>query len=724
MTRTLLTVFVALLLGAVFLLPQPRPASQLALQAGFLLEQETLVPSTEPSESADPESEPELVPSGKTLYQALRETSAFREDADGGLQFTLGGVRVSGDEAAGAEIVDNLAARKSLARTLRTITLSPPSAWELEGRELEVIGESAPRSGSPGPGFELQLIGKQALAEVSSGTDADPQVFRVRADFVSPKRTSLLPPLIAVALAVLLRKPLIALFSGVLAGSILVQLGKGAGFVTATGTGFINVFGGYLRGEMSDHDRWLTIGFVFFMLAMVGVMTRAGGIQGLMDRISRIADNARRTQVATYLMGLAVFFDDYANTILVGSTMRTLSDRFRIAREKLAYLVDSTAAPVAGLSVFSTWIAFEVSTFSAQLPTAGMSPSEGYAVFFRTIPYSFYCVLTLVFVGLIAFTGRDMGPMLDAERRARRTGKLVADGSTPMVGEEGTDLTVADGVTPRAWRALLPLATFLFVTIFEILRGGGAFAQGADPWSLEGFIQVLYDGSGYWPLFAGSLAGFVVAAIGAISAGAGNEILDASWTTIRSMWVAFAILYLAWMIGNVCGDLGTAPYLTSLVDGILDAKLLPTIVFILAGLVALATGSSWSTMSILLPLVVPLAFALGEPAGLAASGAESGQLLMVICIAAVLSGSIFGDHCSPISDTTVMSSISSASDHIDHVRTQAPYAILVTVVAILTGYLPATYAGLSPWISLVLGAAILVALVFVFGRRADEAPSA
>ena len=711
MSRHLLPVVAALLVGAVFLLPQPRPSSQLAQQVGGLLLDAGAAQRVVPGEG---EGEgPSLVATEETLYGHLRASTAFVE-TDGKLQFRLGGVRVSGDENARADIVDNLAARKSLARALRTITL------ENEGAELEVLGEDAPRADVGGAGFDLQLVGDQALLQLVLAEGPEPLQLQVQTDYVAPERTSLLPPIVAVALAILIRKPLVALFAGVFIGAFLVRLAAGAGVVSAAGTGFLNVFQGYLRGEMSDNDRWLTIGFVFFMLAMVGVMTRAGGIQGLMDRIARLADSAKRTQIATYLMGLAIFFDDYANTILVGSTMRSLSDRFKVAREKLAYLVDSTAAPVAGLSIFSTWIAFEVSTFSAQLPTAGMSPSDGYEVFFRTIPYSFYCVLTLVFVGLVAFTGRDLGPMLDAERRARHTGKLVADGSTPMVGEEGTELKVADGVEPQAWRALFPLATFLFVTIFEIFRNGGAFASGSEVFTLQGFIEVLYNGSGYWPLFAGSLAGFLAASIGAVSGGAGNEILDASWKTIRSMWVAFAILYLAWMIGAVCGDLGTAPYLTSLVEGVLDAKILPTIVFVLAGLVALATGSSWSTMSILLPLVVPLAYALGEPAGLAATGPESGQLLMVICIAAVLSGSIFGDHCSPISDTTVMSSISAASDHIDHVRTQAPYAILVTGVAILTGYLPCTYVGLSPWISLALGAVALVVLLRLFGRRADE----
>ncbi|MFT5288926.1 MAG: Na+/H+ antiporter NhaC [Planctomycetota bacterium] len=710
MAQKLLVLLVALMFGAVFLLPQPRPARQLALQLGTLLVEDSLVPDGGGDQS---------------LFEIIRASDAFGEDDEGNLQFRLNGVSIKGDENAQADITDNLPARKSLARGLRTLSYKGKNNDDgdviVPSRELQVLAELTPRVELGGGNFEVELSGSEVIVRYTIDEGGIPTNVTARGQFHSPGRNSLLPPIIAVAFAILLRKPLLALFSGVLVGAMLVRYAMGASALAAIGGGTKEVFSKYLYDQVTAEDRMLTISFVFFMLAMVGVMTRAGGIQGLMDRIARLAHNARKTQIATYLMGLAIFFDDYANTILVGSTMRNLSDRYRIAREKLAYLVDSTAAPVAGLSVFSTWIAFEVSTYSAQLPTAGLSAEQGYSVFFRTIPYSFYCVLTIAFVGFVAFTGRDFGPMLDAERRARRTGKLVAEGSTPMVGEESTSLEVAENVTPKAWRALVPLATFLFVTLFSIFKAGGAFEMGAKLFSLEGFVQVLYDGSGSWPLFYGSLAGFLVASFGAVTAGAGNQILSASWKTVRSMWVAFAILYLAWMIGAVCSDLGTAPYLTSLVDGILDANLLPTVVFILAGLVALATGSSWSTMSILLPLVVPLAFALGEPAGLAATPVESGQLLMVICIAAVLSGSIFGDHCSPISDTTVLSSISSASDHIDHVRTQAPYAVVVATIAILTGYLPATYAGLSPWISLALGVLLSGAVVFGLGRRADDA---
>ena len=339
----------------------------------------------------------------------------------------------------------------------------------------------------------------------------------------------------------------------------------------------------------------------------------------------------------------------------------------------------------------------------------------------RTIPYSFYCFLTLVFVGAMAISGRDFGPMLTAERRARSKGELLRPGATPMVSSHATEMKPAPSVTPRASRALLPLATFIGVTLLTIAYGGGAFSGTADFGSIEGITTILSDGSGNMPLFLGSLAGLLVAALGAASAGIAGDVLPAAWKTLRAMGVAFAILYLAWMIGAVCKELGTNFYLTALLGDAIDPRLLPTLLFALAGVVAFATGSSWSTMSIVLPIVVALAYNLGLDAGLAETPAESGQLLMVMCIGAVLSGAIFGDHCSPISDTTVMSSIASASDHIDHVQTQAPYAISVMAVSVLCGYLPAAYFGLSPWLGLLVGSVLCILTLFVVGRRAEAA---
>lgn len=209
-----------------------------------------------------------------------------------------------------------------------------------------------------------------------------------------------------------------------------------------------------------------------------------------------------------------------------------------------------------------------------------------------------------------------------------------------------------------------------------------------------------------------------------LEAGLRSDIAKAAWNTLRSMGIAIVILYLAWMIGAVCSEIGTAYYLTDTLGDLQFPLLLPVTLFLLSGAVSFSTGSSWGTMSILLPLVVGLSFQLGSqmPIG---EGLHFGHGLMILSIGAVLEGSIFGDHCSPISDTTVLSSVAVASDHVDHVRTQAPYALLVMVVAIVAGYFPcAAFSGWNPIYSLVLGSALLFVCVRMLGKRVPDAEPA
>jgi len=676
MSRVLSLAFVALLAAGLFLLPNPEPERLAALACGDRLNEQV-----EGRGAAAP-----------MLWEALLDSPAATR-ADGRVTIHLGALTgVDGQ------------ARGSVVRALRAIL-------DGEGYVVEIDGAARPSTHPAAAAIAVEMPpGALRLRLAVPGSEP----FGAQSTFHPPRRSSLLPPLFAIFLAILFRRPVLALFCGVLLGSVLAQMADGAGAIAALGPGALDVFRTYFANELVNSDRIKIMLFVLFMLAMVGVMTRAGGLQGLMDWIARTARDARRTQVAAWLMGLAVFFDDYANTILVGTTMRPLTDRFRVAREKLAYIVDSTAAPVAGLSIFSTWIAFEVSTFSAQLPDAGLAASEGYSVFLRTLPYRFYCIFTLAFVGFVVLLGRDFGPMLVAERRAR-AGKVLRDGAKPMIGEAVTALAPAPGVAPWAARALVPLLVFLLGTLVLVLANGGAFTGGAfDEGLLRGLAGVLNDGDALGSLAWASGAGLVVAVAMAVAAGLRGEILGAAWTGVRSMAIAIAILYLAWMIGAVCGTLGTAPYLTVLVGDALPAAVLPAILFVLAGVVAFSTGSSWSTMSILLPLVVGLAFGVGE-----AAEVGYGIPLMILSIGAVLEGAIFGDHCSPISDTTVMSSIASASDHIDHVRTQAPYAVLTMVVALLVGYLPCAFLRMSPFLGIALGLAVLAGSLFVVGREVE-----
>jgi len=702
MGRVLSILVFALVAAALLLLPPADPIRITALHMGRLLEQEIDVPNGPPT----------------ALGDALMASSAVVRDAQGRATLRLGGVRIVSTGEQASDLLVHGLARRSLVSALR-------QRAHAKGLALDIEGDLKPLSG----GLQILIVHEpqaHALALQADAPDGEHIDGRLEG-WHPPGRDVLVPPLVAVLIAILFRRPVLALFAGVWAACALVLLRDPA--ISTVGA----VFGG-LRDvatelawpELQDPDRLQVLGFVLAMLAMVGVMTKSGGIQGLMDLIARFARTARRTQVATWLAGLVVFFDDYANCLLVGSTMRPLCDRFRVSREKLAYLVDSTAAPVAGLSLFSTWIAFEVSTFSPQLPAAGLTPADGYAVFLETLPFRFYCILTLVLSGAVALTGRDFGPMLGAERRARTTGLLVRAGGRPMLADAATSLAPVPGVVPRAHRALLPLLAFLLVASVEVARMAlsalhSSDAQpGLDLRSLQGLASLIGKGDCTRALLEGSVVGLALAIALGFRAGVGRDVLRASWTAVRSTGIAIAVLYLAWMTGRACERLGTAQYLTALLGGKMAPELLPAVLFLTSGAIAMATGSAWSTMSILLPLVVGLAFELGTEHSL------GGPLLMALSIGAVLEGAIFGDHCSPMSDTTVLASTASASDHLDHVRTQTPYALVAMAAALFLGYLPCTFSGRQPFLALALASAAVVAVLWIFGKRipSTEAPPA
>ncbi|MEM7411685.1 MAG: Na+/H+ antiporter NhaC family protein [Myxococcota bacterium] len=584
-----------------------------------------------------------------------------------------------------------------------------------------------------------------------------------------PSRWALLPPLVAVALALWWRRTLPALLGGVWCGSLVRAAGEGQG-AWSLWSGTLDVVRRDLWRELTSSFRFEILAFVVVLLAMVGIMTRAGGVAGLVERALRFARDARSGQLTTFGSGLVLFFDDYANCMLVGNSLRPLTDRLRISREKLAYLVDSTAAPVAGVALLSTWIAFQVSVYAPQLPAVGID-ADGYAVFVASLPYRYYCWLTLAFVFLIAWSGRDFGPMRRAEVRARTTGALWAPGAQPGMVASLSALEPKPGLGPAAHRAVWPLLATLFATVAAIAIAGGAVALlGEGAWrDLTRWRAVLFAGSGAAATFHGALVGLAVAMFlagsrplrwglvsgaglagvlyalfgiggwGAVAGGVlGSVAVTARMTalgepdprphlTVPEMaraaagagpTVGFAVglLFLAWMIGAVCGDLGTGPYLAALLSDALPAAWLPAMLFVASALVAFATGSSWSTMSILLPNAIPLAASLGAADG-------SGLFLVVWAVAAVLDGAIFGDHCSPISDTTVLSALATGCDHLDHVRTQAPYALCVAGTVLALGYAP-LWAGVSlaPGWVLVGGLVGLALLVRGFGR-ASPAPS-
>ncbi|MHC4447469.1 MAG: Na+/H+ antiporter NhaC family protein, partial [Planctomycetota bacterium] len=379
---------------------------------------------------------------------------------------------------------------------------------------------------------------------------------------------------------------------------------------------------------------------------------------------------------------------------------------------------------VASIALVSTWIGYEVSLIGDALEELG-SDLDAYNVFLRSLPYNFYPILALVFGLLVALMLRDFGAMRGAERRARG-GKVLADTAEPLADFDNESLRAVDG-RPRRWfNAVLPVGVVLVVTFLGLwLTGRASLAADGDPLAstslfglgIEGIGGVFGAGNSFQALLWGSLAGCLVAfglALGQRILSLGESL--AAWLGgMRSMMPAMIILLLAWSIADICADLNTSGFMVALLSDHVDPRALPAIVFLLAALTAFATGTSWGTMGILIPLAVPTAWGLAQAAGFDPAVVDR---ILLGSVSSVLAGAIFGDHCSPISDTTVLSSMASGSDHVDHVRTQLPYAVVVAVVAMLVGYIPSGY-GVPPLVCVMVGGLLLAVILRAFGKPAE-----
>ncbi len=525
---------------------------------------------------------------------------------------------------------------------------------------------------------------------------------------------SILPPIIAIILALVFREVVTALFAGVWLGALAV-----AGFNPFSGTA--RLVDTFIVPTMSHPDHASIMVFSLLLGGMVGIIARNGGTLGIVEAVAPFASTPKRGKIATWAAGMAIFFDDYANTLIVGNTMRPITDRLRISREKLAYLVDSTAAPVAALVPISTWVGYEISLIGDGLRIAAEQNPAGaeallavspFAIFIQTIPYLFYPLLALAFVLMTSASDRDFGPMARAERRAAQGDGLFRPGAV-LAGDTSSSLMEPkEGVRHHWWNAGLPVGTVVLVVLVGLYATGSA-GTGPD----ASLMDIFGEADPFRTLLWGSLAGVLVAI--ALSVGQRllslGECIDSLVGGMRSMMIAMIILVLAWSLGDVTNAIGTSNFLALLLSDRVAIQLLPVIIFITSAAMAFATGTSWGTMAIMLPVVIPLTVALGGPD--VYPGGPAANILLA-GTASVLAGSIFGDHCSPISDTTVLSSTASGCDHVDHVRTQLPYALLVAAVGAL-GSLAAAY-GVSPWIVLLAGLILLFVFLRTFGTRLRE----
>lgn len=517
---------------------------------------------------------------------------------------------------------------------------------------------------------------------------------------------AILPPLLTIAVALAIKRVIPALFLGIWVGAwVINDFG-----LSGLWTGLLDTFQVYVANALSNPDHTAIVLFSMMVGGMVGIITRNGGMQGIVNHIVDWADSARHACMATAALGVAIFFDDYTNTLVVGNTMRPVTDSMRVSRAKLAYIVDSTAAPVACIAVVTTWIGYEIGLIGDSLSKMEGLHIEAYLLFLNTIPYSFYPIMAIVFVFLVAYTGRDFGPMLQSELRASKYGSVDPDFKIDKK-QESAGISAVDGKPHRAFNAYIPVLVMIIGVVASLyVTGRQALAEVQDP-SLK---DIIGNADSYKALMWASLCSMMSAALLSVSQRilSLEEVVNAWFDGLSSMLMAMIILIMAWSLSEITDTLQTAAFLTTVLGDAIPTFMMPTIVFVLAAIAAFATGSSWGAMGILFPLVMPLTWAVMSAQGQV--GPEHMHILYS-SVSAILAGAVWGDHCSPISDTTILSSLASGCDHIEHVRTQMPYAITVGAAAVLFGSL-LTALGPPWWLGMGIGIAVLWLILRFYGK--------
>lgn len=560
---------------------------------------------------------------------------------------------------------------------------------------------------------------------------------------------SVIPPVLTIVLAISTRRVVPSLLLGIVAGTLILNFAPRnvaepqpaataaadtkPAEATATETSateapaeaatkgtlaswIVELFEGHLWHNLADGDHLRVLFFTVILGMQISLIHACGGMEAIVKWLSPLARGRRSGQVLTYVLGLIIFIDDYANTLLLGSTMRPVTDRLKISREKLSFIVDSTAAPVSGLALVSTWVATEISAIASGFENVGHQlGGEAFTIFVETIPSRFYVIFMLIFVFLIAFLNRDFGSMLTAERKA-----LVEPPGKPH-----GDIDHVEVKKGSVWHAFLPIGITLLVVFTLLIQTGLAGSDIEQLNALTGWkywATLFGNGNSYIALLYGSLAGLVTIILMSQFGRLLNasEIQKGLVSGFLHVLPALVILWLAWTLSRLAGKdfLGTGTYLANLISDKVSLGWMPTITFVLACGIAFSTGTSWGTMSLVIPLTIQTLWAmLGDmdPA------AKVHDPIMVASIGSVLAGAIFGDHCSPISDTTVLSARASDCDLIAHARTQMPYALAVAGISILCGTLPLGF-GAPAWLLLILGTIAMIAVVFLVGKKVEATP--
>lgn len=531
---------------------------------------------------------------------------------------------------------------------------------------------------------------------------------------------TLIPPIVAIVLAFLTRNVIISLFLGTLSGTFLVSL-VDKSFMGALVNSFLDFVSRILN---SLANPW-NAGIILQVLVIGGIIhlvAKMGGAKAVAEALAKKAKTAKSTQLVTLLLGLAVFFDDYANSLIVGPIMKPVADKMKISRERLAFIIDATAAPIAGLAIVSTWIGLEVGLINDAFINGVGQQVDAFGIFLQTIPYRFYNILILVFIFFTSLLLKDFGPMYKAEIEARRRGLNDSENEVASdLHEDHSELEPKEGIKLSIWNAIIPigvlvvtaLVCFYFSGYSAIMGGEDAALQQImtnSPISFKAIQEAFSASDASVALFQSALVASIVAMVMGVSKKIFtiSEAIDTWIDGMKPLLITGVILLLAWSLSSVIKDLGTAKYLVTLLSGSLPSFLLPSLIFILGAIISFATGTAYGTMGILMPLAIPLAHSMNPD-----------MSFVIVSTSAVLTGAIFGDHCSPISDTTILSSMGAGCNHIAHVNTQMWYALFVAVITIVFGYLPAGF-GLQWYIVLPIAIIAVYVGVQIFGKKVEE----
>ncbi|MCI5629080.1 MAG: Na+/H+ antiporter NhaC family protein [Clostridium sp.] len=529
---------------------------------------------------------------------------------------------------------------------------------------------------------------------------------------------TLIPPLVAISLAFITKNVIVSLVIGIMSGGFILNISGNNPFMAL----FYSFLDLIQRAVNSLADPW-NAGIILQVLAIGGVINlvgKMGGAKAIAEALSKRAKSAKSAQIITWVAGLLVFFDDYANSLIIGPMMRPVTDKMKISRERLAFIIDATAAPVAGIAIISTWIGLEVGLIGSAFDSIGVE-TNAFGVFLNTIPFRFYNILILGFIVITALLLKDFGPMRKAEIECRRGGlNLSSNEDVNKELSKHDELEPLPGVKLSVWNAIIPIGALILGALFAFYYSGYTTIMGGEdsaviqlmqnsPASFDAIKEAFSNADASVALFQSAFFAGLVAIIMGVAKKIFtlSEALDIWVDGMKTLIITGVILICAWSLSSVIKELGTAKYLIQLLSGSLPPFILPSLIFVLGAIISFATGTSYGTMGILMPLAIPLAYSINPD-----------MSYVIVATSAVLTGAIFGDHCSPISDTTILSSMGAGCNHIDHVRTQMPYAIFVAVITILFGYIPAGF-GLPVYVVLPIAFVAMFIGIQIFGKSVE-----